>query len=428
MIGREQIREIYHVLSTNKLRTFLTGFSVGWGVLLLVILLSSGVGISNGITRNIASQGVDNTSVEIRFRSISIPYQGLQKWYYPRYTLDDCKLLASEFASPATLYAPFRRVWDNVMEVDGRKVDAPVVGVTAAYGRIRHLSYEVRGSRFVAPRDEEELSKVIVLNHVVAQELFGSVSQSLGRTIMVKQSAFTVIGVYKGNNGRWSDNYIPLSTQNILTQDGGQGEYLSGMVMLNPSVRTSDDEEDLHKRVTIAAARLKGFDPTDTNAIDVSSVASMLSSVDQLTSGLDLFLSLIGGSTLLIGIIGVVSIMQIAVSERRQEIGIRKALGAKPLDIISMILSEATLITLVAGLVGLMLGVGLMAGVSYLLQVFGIGNTTIDGQTAYLFVDPIITLEAAIVTLVVMLISGLVAGYLPARRAVQIPVVEAMRK
>lgn len=269
---------------------------------------------------------------------------------------------------------------------------------------------------------------MIVLNHVVAQELFGSVSQSLGRTIMVKQSAFTVIGVYKGNNGRWSDNYIPLSTQNILTQDGGQGEYLSGMVMLNPSVRTSDDEEDLHKRVTIAAARLKGFDPTDTNAIDVSSVASMLSSVDQLTSGLDLFLSLIGGSTLLIGIIGVVSIMQIAVSERRQEIGIRKALGAKPLDIISMILSEATLITLVAGLVGLMLGVGLMAGVSYLLQVFGIGNTTIDGQTAYLFVDPIITLEAAIVTLVVMLISGLVAGYLPARRAVQIPVVEAMRK
>lgn len=428
MIGREQIREIYHVLSTNKLRTFLTGFSVGWGVLLLVILLSSGVGISNGIKRNIASQGVDNTSVEIRFRSISIPYQGLQKWYYPRYTLDDCKLLASEFASPATLYAPFRRVWDNVMEVDGRKVDAPVVGVTAAYGRICHLSYEVSGSRFIAPRDEEELSKVIVLNHVVAQELFGSVSQSLGRTIMVKQSAFTVIGVYKGSNGRWSDNYIPLSTQNILTQDGGQGEYLSGMVMLNPSVRTSDDEEDLLKRVTIAAARLKGFDPTDTNAIDVNSVASMLSSVDQLTSGLDLFLSLIGGSTLLIGIIGVVSIMQIAVSERRQEIGIRKALGAKPRNIISMILCEATLITLVAGLVGLMLGVGVMAGVSYLLQVFGIGNTTIDGQTAYLFVDPLITLEAAIGTLMVMLISGLVAGYLPARRAMQIPVVEAMRK
>lgn len=200
------------------------------------------------------------------------------------------------------------------------------------------------------------------------------------------------------------------------------------MVILNPTIRSAEDEKRLQTDVTALAARLKGFDPTDTNAIDVNSVASMLSSIDQLTSGLDIFLAIIGGSTLLIGIIGVVSIMQIAVSERKKEIGIRKALGAKPRDIISMILWESSLVTLISGLVGLVLGVGLMAWVSYLMQELGLGTTTIDEQTSYLFVNPLITFKTALGTLMVMVISGVIAGYLPARRAIRVPVVEAMRK
>lgn len=427
-IGREQIREVLTTLSTNKARTILTGFAVGWGVLLLVILLSSGVGIRNGIERNFETAGYSDTQVELDFRSLSIPYEGKPKWYMPVYTMADCERIAQANSDIVKRYAPYSSTWRD-LKYEDRTIDGNLTGTTSIRGELRRMAWQAPRSRFLSERDNLERRKVIVLNKSVATNLFGNLEDAVGRTIYIKEHPFQVIGVYLGENGRWSDNYIPLSTLQTLNLGWRRNasHAISGMVLDCPTIISSDDTEAFEARLLAQLSKLKGFSPEDNNAISVDSQASNLETARGIFTGIDTFLWVIGLSTLIIGVIGVINIMQVAVTERQREIGIRKALGARPRDIIRMILTESILITLVSGLLGLVVGVSVMAGVDAVMTAMGIGQKTIFDSTSYIFIHPVITLETAIATILVMLTSGVLAGYLPARKALAIPVVEAMR-
>lgn len=429
MLGREQIQEILTTLSTNKLRTILTGFAVGWGVLILVILLSSGTGIRNGISQNVASVGMDDVSVDITFQAISIPHNGLPKWHTPTYTRADVENIvrAQDYITAAV---PYRQTWGVRIGAGLRSVpQTTMTGVGEAYGSVRRIRLVGDNSRMLNDRDEQECRKVVVLNENVATKLFDEPSRAIGQPVVVGKFTLTVVGVYKGSQGQWDPSYIPLSTMQTLRLYEGEKppHHISGMIALCPAIKSEGQVSELHTAITRQMASVKGFSPEDTNALSLSSQATTQATMSQVFAGIDTFLWLIGLSTLAIGVVGVINIMQIAVTERRKEIGIRKALGARPRDIISMILAEAVVITLIAGLIGLMVGVCIMAGVDYLMVEMGLGVSQIGDSTAYLFLHPIINIPTAVGTILTMMVGGMLAGYLPARKALRIPTVEAMR-
>lgn len=427
--GREQIHEIFTTLSANKLRTLLTGFAVGWGVLILVILLSSGMGVRNGISVNFNRSGLNNASVEVSFGYTSEAYGGKPIWSEVSLTREQLPELTQAFEPEISNVVPFQETFGDISAGD-RSERTRLKGVGGGYQQI--ISPKIKGgsrSRFINDRDELEQRKVIVLADHMARALFDTEEEAIGKTVFYNKIPFVVVGVYVGSSGQWSDNLIPLSTMLSLKLIGGTKPfYLSGFHALAPGVQNSDQADDLEARLRRQLARLQDANPEDTGILWVESQASMLSMMGKVLDGINTFLWILGLSTLVIGVVGVINIMQIAVTERRREIGIRKALGAKPRDIITMILVEAVIITLLSGLAGLVVSVGLMSGVDSLLTSMGIGSTQTGSQTTYIFLHPIIDLPTAIATIVTMVLGGVLAGYLPARKAVRIPTVEAMRR
>lgn len=426
--GREQFVEIFTTLGANKLRTILTGFAVGWGVLILVVLLSAGMGVRNGISVNFLKSGLNNSSVEVEFGYTSEPYGGKPKWTDVALTQEQLPEMTKPFERELNTIVPYQETYGQISSGE-RSEEGLLKGVGVGYNQI--IAPMIKGgsrSRFINDRDEIEQRKVIVLSDHMARTLFDSEQEALGKTAFFNKIPFVIVGVYVGSNGQWSENIIPLSTMQTLKLKGGNKPFLlSGFHALAPGIRNSNDADDLEGRLLIQLARLQGANPEDNSLLSVHSQASMLSIMGKVLSGINTFLWVLGLSTLVIGVVGVINIMQIAITERKREIGIRKALGAKPRDIIAMVLVEAVFITLISGLMGLVVSVGLMAGADKLMTMMGIGATMTGDQMTYIFLKPIIDLPTAVATLITMVLGGVVAGYLPARKAVAIPTVEAMR-
>lgn len=428
--GREQIDELLSTLGANKLRTALTGFAVGWGILLLVVLLSAGTGIGNGINNIAAGLGTNKERVSLDVGWVGIPHKGLQQWSEPKLQYQDMQFLADAFPEDITLVTAFVRNWGSTFIGNGIKDVRSLCGVEAKYQTVQSLQMLGTGSRFINSRDELESAKVVVVPNNMAESFFGSVSSALGKEVSIDSTVFRVVGVYKTAN-RWEPAYIPLTTMRLLKLVPwymGVNE-LRGIEMICPRVRSQEDCDALRDRIVRALAPRLGTHPEDKDVVYLSSSMVGNQTMQAVLGGIDAFLWIIGLSTLVIGLVGVINIMQITVAERKREIGVRKALGAKPADIIVMILSESVLVTLVSGLIGLSVGVGIMATADYFFEKYNVGSfgtEAFDMQTT-LLLHPVINLPTAIGAILVMLIGGVLAGYLPARRAVRIPVVEAMR-
>lgn len=428
--GREQLQELLATLAANKLRTALTGFAVGWGILLLVVLLSSGTGLSNAINKEASKLGMTLEEVELKIGWVSIPHGSWRRWAELTPTRPDFDFLRKANPEDIVALTPYQIAYWQRIEANGIAENRDVYGVEGAYGNIRQLRLVVPGSRFISERDEAEARKVVVIPEGLAKALYNDATKALGQELAVQDIVFRVVGVGKDTNSNWSSLYIPLSTMQLLwrQRNGNMSPAgFDGAIMLCPRIKTQDECDELQRRLCRQLSARLGTSPEDENLLSLSSRAAGNDMMQSMTMGIDIFLWVIGLSTLVIGLVGVVNIMQITVAERKREIGVRKALGAKPWDIISMILSESVLVTLISGLAGLVLGVGLMAIVDRYLVQQGIGQSQIEGMELTLFLNPVINLSTAVGALLVMIIGGILAGYLPARKAVCIPVVEAMR-
>ncbi|WP_282918393.1 ABC transporter permease [Porphyromonas macacae] len=436
MFDRDSIQEIASSLRTNKLRTILTGFAVGWGVLLLVILLGAGQGLNNGIHQNIENQGMNSSAINIWAGLTTMPYKGFGDKRWCKLKLSDCDLIL-ENLSEVKEVSPLLGSWAINYEFKERLSSGSLKGVTGNYQKFFKQKFVTQNSRFINEADNFSFKKVIVLNDVVANNLFGSPERAMNQVILVSKSSeegtskayfrFTVVGVVKGVNGNYSDNYIPISTmRNLKFNSYMKYDEIHEINLLCPDIKTDAQMEDLHIRIARLLAPIHQYDPKDTEAIGMSSVSSETRKIEKVFVAMDVLLWVIGLSTLAIGIVGVVNIMQVAVTERRREFGIRKALGAKPKDIIGMVVLESIFVTLISGLSGLIVGVWLMASVSNIMEKQGWGVISIGDNSAQLLQDPIITIGTAIGAVFVMVMSGIIAGYLPARKAVKIQAIEAM--
>jgi putative ABC transport system permease protein len=414
MFDLDAWQEIASTVRRNKLRALLTACGVFWGIFMLVALLGIGRGLENGARKMMG--GLLTRSVFIWTQRTSLPYRGLQPGRYVRFRNDDIAALQRipgvEYVAPRIQLGGWR---EGVEVVAGTK--AGNFSVMGDYPEFRAVeAFSVERGRFLNRRDLKDMRKVAVLGSQVATVLFGE-ENPIGTYIKVKGVYLLVVGTIatdkSGDDGDRvrSSLFIPFSTfQSAFNQRDRVGWFTLTTAANAPP-------EVVEQRAKAALADRHSVHPNDQDAIGSFNLASQLAKVDGLFLGIRIFIWIVGTLTLLAGVLGVSNILLITVKERTREIGVRKALGATPWAVVSMIVKEAVVLTSLSGYLGLVAGV-------IALEIVG---QTIERMPNAPLNRPEIDLRVALAATLVLVVSGVVAGIVPARHAAGISPVEALR-
>lgn len=411
----ELLLEIWTSVRRNKLRTFLTGFSVAWGIFMLVILLGSGNGLKNGVTSNFGSYAVN--SISLYGGRTSMPYKGYQKNRRIRMRNSDVEILRTEFPEIEEVAA---NAWFQTQTVTygNEFTKAWLQGSLPQTARIEGIT--LSAGRFIDDADICEYRKTIVIDEPM-RRLFFKDEDPLGRQVRVGSSIFTVVGVQKGDAQRSNSScYIPLSTGQLIYE--ANNPEVSNIIFTVQDIRTDQKMKEFEQRVLQRLAAEHDFAPDDESAIWLNNTMENYKNIMVVFAGINLFVWIIGLGTLLAGIVGVSNIMLVTITERTTEFGIRKALGARPSSIIRLILTESVAITAAFGYIGMVLGVATMELVNrYIVEPQG----TTEGPS--IFLNPTLDLRVAVSATLVLIVAGLIAGYVPAYRAAQLKTIDALR-
>ena len=407
----ELFREIGITLRRNKLRTFLTGFSIAWGIFMLMILLGAGNGLKNGVTSNFKSQSTNKVTMSAGW--ISKPAAGKQIWQRVLFDATDSALLSS--LTEVDEIMPSYNIWGNV-SFKKRNIEASVRAVAPQYQKFEYI--EIVDGRFISDIDMREQRKVAVIADKDALVLFDN-EDPLGKQINYGGIAFTVVGIYKTRGANWANSlYVPFSTLSVIYNPSGK---LSSFTFTVNNLETVEANDAFNKSLRQRMSRKHGFDPEDKNAIYIWNTLAQYLETMQIFNAITIFVWIIGIGTLIAGIVGVGNIMLITVRERTKEFGIQKALGAKPSIILRQIVLEALCITALFGYIGMLAGIGVTELINYVL-------TAASGDAEFsVFTNPTVDLRIAGAATVVLIIAGVLAGYFPARKAVKISPIEALR-
>ncbi|MDE6569874.1 MAG: ABC transporter permease [Alistipes sp.] len=411
---RELFLEIWTSVRRNKLRTALTGFSVAWGIFMLVILLGSGNGLKNGVNDNFGDYATN--SLDLYGGRTSKPYAGYQKNRRIQLRVNDIKILEREFpeidevvaqdwysSKRATYGNEFTTVW--------------ISGMMPATARMEGI--KLSAGRFIDDNDLRYYRKVVVIDEMM-NRLFFKGESPLGKQVKIGSSQFTVIGVKEGDAERNNSSCcIPLTTAQLLYEQNNP--EVSNIMLTVKDMKTTEDLEAFEKRLRRRLAVEHQFDPEDESAIWVDNTMERYKSFQMIFWGINLFVWIIGLGTLLAGVVGVSNIMLVTVTERTPEFGIRKALGAKPASIIRLILTESVCITASFGYMGMVLGIAVMEVVNLALTQGGES----DGPS--IFLNPTLDLRVVVSATIVLVVAGLIAGYIPAYRAARLKTIDALR-
>ena len=407
--------EIFSVISKNKLRTFLTGFSISWGIFMFCILLASGNGLKNGVTSNFSGQTMN--SIELWGRRTSIPYKGFPDQRNIKLDQNDLDLIKNQI--PEMEYISGIIYNNTTVNYNTFNTNCQFMGIGPDYSKITGMTITGNGGRFISEADMKDTRKVAVINARLQKVLFQD-ADPIGKQFMAGGIGYTVIGVYETDNERDdAAAYIPFSTAQLLYN---QGWGIGNIAFTAKGLNTLEKNDAFQKRLKEKLAELHVFDPKDELAIGIwAAVEAYLRTVG-IFNGISAFIWVIGLGTLIAGVISISNIMLITVRERTREFGIRKALGAKPSSILGSILMESALITSVFGYFGMFFGVGLGELVNSVLKNAG------ESQMSHVFKNPTVDVGVAVGAMCILIVSGIIAGYYPALKAVRISAVEAMRE
>ncbi|MBL8743920.1 MAG: ABC transporter permease [Myxococcales bacterium] len=405
----DRLRELYETLRTAKLRTAVTALSVAWGIFMLVVLLGAGAGIQNGAEHEFRD---DATNAIWVFRgTTSLPFEGHKVGRQVRLTDED--------------YDAVLRNIDGVTHITGRFYLSGQF--TVSYGKVvtafdvrsvhpGHMYLEntqITEGRYINDLDVAERRKVVVIGPVAVDRLFKGASP-IGEWISVKGVMYRVVGVFKDDGGESEEStiYIPIST--AQTAYGGASQIHQLMFTIDESSTVEESVAIAEETKRLVAGR-HHFSPKDKRAVRVRNTIEDFQRVLLLFERIRVFIWIVGVGTIVAGIVGVSNIMLISVRERTKEIGIRKALGATPWAIISQVLLESLIVTGVSGYTGLLAGVGLLELVRKHVP-----------PTDF-FRNPEVDLGVAGGALLLLVFSGLLAGYFPARLAAKVNPIVALR-
>ena len=410
MIDLDKWQEILSTIRRHKLRTGLTAFGVFWGIFMLVVLLGAGTGFRNGVEKEF---DVAKNAVFVWTQRTSVPYHGLKAGRFIQLNNDDVAALLQQVPEAAVVL-PRGQLGSVVAQYGAKSSLFEVKGEYPGYPAIQ--PFHLTKGRFLNAPDLTERRKVAVIGDRVADVLFPGLDP-LGRYFQVKGIFFQVIGIFKGSGKAEQAQQdaqtiiIPLTTLQLAFNKVNQVDYFA--FIPKPGIAAKMVEvkakQLLAKRHNVA--------PTDDRALGSANVEEEYGRVQGLFIGIDTFSWFVGLGTILAGIIGVSNIMLIVVKERTKEIGIRKALGATPGSIVALIVQESIVLTAVAGLVGLLFGTALMAGISHL----------IEGQTISFFANPRVNWQVALLAVTLLAVAGALAGLVPASIAARVQPVVALK-
>ncbi len=419
MFDFDNFREIWSTIRKNKLRTFLTGFSVAWGIFMLIVLLGAGNGMRNGVMSNFRNFSLNR--VETWPRWTSMPYRGLQANRRIVYKEEDFQAIVRDNPEVDLISASISRndTLSYGMEYNSYRLN----GVHPAKAAIDNIEMTKGNGRFINEMDIRDKRKVIVISPRMKAVLFKG-KDPLGHYVNAGKIAYQVIGVYKAlENDNNAPAYIPFSTAQTL-YNAGYG--IDEVVFTLNGINTQEEFEQFENRFRHQMGSRHKFDPEDKRAIGMWSTLEDFIMLNGMLGGITLFIWIIGIGTLTAGIVGVSNIMLITVRERTREFGIRKAIGATPFSILKLIIIESILITAVFGYLGMILGIGLTEVINTVMETMNAGKEAGEGELS-LFLNPTVNLGVALSATVLIIGAGVLAGYFPARKAVKITAIEAMR-
>jgi putative ABC transport system permease protein len=413
MFDLERWQEIFDTIRKNKLRTFLTGLSVASGIFILVILLGFGQGMQNGIAKEFEQDAA--TSVWVWPGVTTIEYKGMNPGRPIQLRNENYDFAAVLLEDQIENKSPRLFVRNSFVNYGNESLAYNVQGVSHQFQFIENEF--ISQGRFLNQQDEDSRSKVAIISNKINREVFKELESPVGEFLDISGISFKIVGVYGDIGGEREEDriYIPVST---AQQVFNGADHLNNLSYTLPpaddfeaavaqSVKFKNDIKSyLQKAHTIS--------PDDTSAIQVYNPMEEAKRFYSLMGGIKFFFWFVGVCTIIAGIVGVSNIMLIVVKERTREIGIRKALGAKPWAIVGMILHEAIFITAIAGFTGLILSMGLLEIVGPKVEVDYILN-------------PSVNFNVALTTVFVLIFAGAIAGFFPAWRAAKIHVIEALR-
>jgi len=409
-------QEIIGTLRKNKLRAFLTACGVFWGAFMLVAMLGFGGGLERGVTKNM--MGFANNAVYCWGQRTSLPYDGLQPGRWVGFETADIQMIRDNLGHEIEYLAPRLQLggWrgGNNVTRDGKAGDFNVNGDYPDFEHIQGLRF--LSGRFVNDLDIANKRKVAMIGPRVYETLYKRGEDPIGTSIKIQGVYFTVVGQFEPlGSGHWSERleqtvFIPFTTFQTAFNRGNDVGWFAATAA--PGVPAEKLENDLRAELS----KTHRISPDDRQALGSFNAGEEFRKVSNLFLGIRILVWFVGLCTMLAGVLGVGNIMLIVVKERTKEIGIRKAVGAPPWSIMSQIIQESTVLTAIAGYFGLAAGV---AGLSLADALFGEHNEMMN--------HPSVDFQVAIAATVILVVSGAIAGIIPARNAVRVNTVEALR-
>ncbi|APQ17851.1 ABC transporter permease [Maribacter hydrothermalis] len=413
MFDLERWQEIFDTIRKNKLRTFLTGLSVASGIFILVILLGFGQGMQNGIAKEFEQDAA--TSVWVWPGVTTIEYKGMNPGRPIQLRNENYDFVATLFEDQIENKSPRLFVRNTFVNYGNESLAYNVQGVSSQFQFIENEFITL--GRFLNQQDEDAKAKVAIISNKINREVFQELESPIGEFLDISGISFKIVGVYGDIGGEREEDriYIPVST---AQQVFNGSDHLSNLSYTLPPVEDFDmavaQSIKFKNDIKSYLQKAHTISPEDTSAIQVYNPMEEAKRFYSLMGGIKFFFWFVGVCTIIAGIVGVSNIMLIVVKERTREIGIRKALGAKPWSIVGMILHEAIFITAIAGFSGLIVSMGLLELVGPHVEVDYVLN-------------PSVNFNVALTTVFVLIFAGAVAGFFPAWRAAKIHVIEALR-
>lgn len=418
IFSRDSWDEIIEALSSNWFRTVMTAFGVLWGIFILVILLAAGNGLENGIKQGF--NGLATNSMFMWTQTASQPYKGLPKGRRYNFKTDDVAAIKQNvhglrFVSPRNQLGGFRGN-NNVV----RGLQTGAFDVYGDYPEIiQQQPMDITSGRFVNYSDIKENRKVAIIGSGVQSALYEPDEEVIGSYIKISGVNFMVIGTYKkkGNNGdpeeMQKEIYVPFTA---FSQAFNMGDVVGWMAI------TAEDGfsiTELKSQIFDVIKTRHTINPNDDRAVGNFDLYQEFTKIQGLFTALNFVAYFVGILVLLSGIIGISNIMLIVVKERTKEIGIRRALGATPWSIRAQILLESIFLTIVSGMAGIVLATVVLWLVNYQLG-------TMD-TSEMMFINPSVNIGVVFIALTILIVSGLLAGLIPAQNAIRVKPVEALR-
>jgi putative ABC transport system permease protein len=418
MFDIDKWQEIFYTLKKNKLRTILTGFGVFWGIFMLMIMMGAGKGLENGVYANMGDFATN--SMFIWTQPTSKPYKGFSRNRSFYFKYEDKQAMHDKIKG-IDIIAPRMQGggYQNATTVSrGLQEGAyEVTGIVPDDYKIDPVS--IKHGRFINEMDLRNNRKVAIIGKTVYNDLFGKDEDPLNKYIRIGEIYFQVIGTYESKHSqRWGEQqnetiFIPFSTCQIVYNYNNVVGYFA------ITAKAEYDIIEVEKEVKTLLAKRHDIHPEDESAFGSNNVGEEFKKMNGLFTGINLLIWFVGIGTLLAGIIGISNIMLIIIKERTQEIGIKRAIGASPANVISTVITESVFLTGVAGFLGMFIGILIVELVS---QALGSNAAESSG-----FLNPQVNFNVAVMSLLILIASGVLAGIIPSRRAVSIKPIDAIR-